>query len=305
MPAAARMGDPHTCPQATPGTPPVPHKGGPIFSPGCPTVLIAGRGAARVRDKAECHGPPDAICLGSPSVYIAGNMAARQGDLTEHGGSVTAGEPTVLIGGPTAQVQAGRDGRIKVNWGGLIVRGSPADVFAFLRMLAAEAARSRPLAGQLATYVRGDSGPIFCNVGRNQPSAIIDRWVNNDVDLDDLEAFRVDPTPGHPNEVTRGEWLSHFLAERDSDNRRSGVSEGRPAPTTPPTLARFNSAHADGVAAGNQVRAARGQSPALPPGAQLVTPAAGNPQAVVNFGDGTQERFGIGPGDAIAGITPP
>jgi len=30
MPPAARIGDMHTCPMVTPGTPPVPHVGGPL-----------------------------------------------------------------------------------------------------------------------------------------------------------------------------------------------------------------------------------------------------------------------------------
>jgi uncharacterized Zn-binding protein involved in type VI secretion len=43
----------------------VPHVGGPIISPGCPTVLIGGLFAARVTDLLTCVGPPDAIIKGS------------------------------------------------------------------------------------------------------------------------------------------------------------------------------------------------------------------------------------------------
>ena len=42
MPAAARIGDNHVCPMQTPGTPPIPHVGGPITGPGVPNVLIGG-----------------------------------------------------------------------------------------------------------------------------------------------------------------------------------------------------------------------------------------------------------------------
>jgi uncharacterized Zn-binding protein involved in type VI secretion len=98
MPPAARMGDMHTCPMVTPGTPPVPHVGGPILPPGCPTVLIGGQPAARVTDKCTCVGPPDAIAKGSPTVLIGNLMAARIGDQTLHGGVITVGLPTVLIG---------------------------------------------------------------------------------------------------------------------------------------------------------------------------------------------------------------
>nr|WP_169978647.1 PAAR domain-containing protein [Tautonia rosea] len=98
MPPAARVGDLHTCPMVTPGTPPVPHVGGPILPPGCPTVLIGGQPAARVGDMATCVGPPDAIAMGSPTVLIGNMMAARLGDSTVHGGIISVGMPTVLIG---------------------------------------------------------------------------------------------------------------------------------------------------------------------------------------------------------------
>lgn len=98
MPPAARVGDLHTCPMVTPGTPPVPHVGGPILPPGCPTVLIGGQPAARVGDMATCVGPPDSIAVGSPTVLIGNMMAARLGDSTLHGGIISVGMPTVLIG---------------------------------------------------------------------------------------------------------------------------------------------------------------------------------------------------------------
>ena len=99
MPLAARLNDMHTCPMQTPGTPPVPHVGGPIVGPGEPTVLIEGMPAARVGDNAVCVGPPDVIASGSTSVLIGGMPAARMGDSTAHGGSIAIGAPTVDIGG--------------------------------------------------------------------------------------------------------------------------------------------------------------------------------------------------------------
>ena len=98
MKPAARIGDFHACPMVTPGTPPIPHVGGPI-SIGCPTVLIGCMPAARVGDMAVCVGPPDAIALGSMNVLIGGMPAARMGDLTAHGGTIVVGFPQVLIGG--------------------------------------------------------------------------------------------------------------------------------------------------------------------------------------------------------------
>src|SRR3982750_3681931 len=88
----------HTCPMVTPGTPPIPHVGGPILPAGCPTVLVGSMPAARVSDMALCVGPPDAIVKGSLTVLIGGLPAARIGDQTAHGGVVVAGFPTVIIG---------------------------------------------------------------------------------------------------------------------------------------------------------------------------------------------------------------
>jgi uncharacterized Zn-binding protein involved in type VI secretion len=76
----------------------VPHVGGPILPPGCPTVLVGGVPAARVGDMCTCVGPPDVIAMGSVTVLIGGQPAARMGDLTAHGGSIVIGLPTVMIG---------------------------------------------------------------------------------------------------------------------------------------------------------------------------------------------------------------
>jgi len=95
-PPAARLTDMHVCPQVTVL---VPHVGGPIVAPGCPTVLIGGLPAARATDMAVCVGPPDAIAMGSMTVSIGGLPAARVGDPTVHGGVIVLGCFTVLIGG--------------------------------------------------------------------------------------------------------------------------------------------------------------------------------------------------------------
>ena len=95
---AARIGDMHVCPMVTPGVPPVPHVGGPIIGPGCPTVLIGGMPAAVMGDMAVCVGPPDSIILGSAGVMIGGKPAARMGDQCAHGGAIVVGFPMVLIG---------------------------------------------------------------------------------------------------------------------------------------------------------------------------------------------------------------
>lgn len=95
---AARLTDMHVCPMVTPGVPPIPHVGGPISGPCCPTVLIGSLPAARVSDMAVCVGPPDVIVMGSVTVLIGSLPAARMADQCAHGGMIVAGFPTVLIG---------------------------------------------------------------------------------------------------------------------------------------------------------------------------------------------------------------
>ena len=96
MPPAARVSDMHTCPMVT-GI--VPHVGGPVLPPCCPTVLIGFLPAARVGDMLTCVGPPDVIAKGSATVMIGNMPAARIGDMTAHGGVIVMGCPTVIIGG--------------------------------------------------------------------------------------------------------------------------------------------------------------------------------------------------------------
>ena len=98
MPPAARLSDMHTCPMQTPGTPPIPHVGGPILPPCSLNVIIGFLPAARVTDKALCVGPPDIIVKGSPTVMINNLMAARIGDQTAHGGVIVMGCMNVIIG---------------------------------------------------------------------------------------------------------------------------------------------------------------------------------------------------------------
>ncbi len=93
---ASRITDMHVCPKVTSK---VPHVGGPIVTPGGPTVLIGGMPSATVGSKCICIGPPDTVSSGSGTVLIQGKPAARLGDSTAHGGKIIVGCPTVLVGG--------------------------------------------------------------------------------------------------------------------------------------------------------------------------------------------------------------
>ncbi|MCQ2098958.1 MAG: PAAR domain-containing protein [Fibrobacter sp.] len=55
--------------------------------------------AAVMGDSCVCVGPPDTIIKGSATVMIGKKPAARMGDTTAHGGTISVGCPTVIIGG--------------------------------------------------------------------------------------------------------------------------------------------------------------------------------------------------------------
>lgn len=101
------MTDMTACPMATPGTPPVPHVGGPIIGPCSPNVITGGLPQAVVTDMAQCVGPPATIIKGSATVLVNGKPAARIGDMTNHGGNVISGLPTVLIGDASSGAAGG------------------------------------------------------------------------------------------------------------------------------------------------------------------------------------------------------
>jgi uncharacterized Zn-binding protein involved in type VI secretion len=92
---AARLTDLHVCALVT-GI--IPHVGGPVLGPGAPIVLIGGLPAARVGDMLTCVGPPDIIATGAFTVLIGGMPAAQMGSVTSHGGAITLGCFTVLVG---------------------------------------------------------------------------------------------------------------------------------------------------------------------------------------------------------------
>lgn len=93
----ATLGSMHMCPLCS-GT--VPHVGGPI-SQGEPNILINGKPAATMGSVCTCVGPPDMIAQGAPNVFFNGKPVACIGDLTAHGGTITTGEPNVIVSSAT------------------------------------------------------------------------------------------------------------------------------------------------------------------------------------------------------------
>ena len=89
----ATLGSMHVCPMVN-GT--VPHVGGPVTQ-GDPMVLINGKPAATIGSMCVCVGPPDVIAQGAPNVLVNGKPIATLGSMTAHGGTITVGDPTVLV----------------------------------------------------------------------------------------------------------------------------------------------------------------------------------------------------------------
>ena len=155
---AARITDMHTCPMTT-GT--VPHVGGPIVGPGCPTVLIGGLPAARVTDVVICAGPPDMIATGSHTVKIGGLFAARAEDTTVHEGVIISGFPTVLIGDKSPIGASGASEAPGIAGGSSAAAGgSPWDSMADL--LSSGAALTAPLTQARTLVLAARAGVPFC-----------------------------------------------------------------------------------------------------------------------------------------------
>ncbi|HLT36158.1 MAG TPA: PAAR domain-containing protein, partial [Enhygromyxa sp.] len=73
---------------------------GALQGPGVSTVLIGHLPAATQGTNCACAlGLPNAIVGGSTTVQVGSKAAARVGDPTAHGGRVSAGCSTVVIGG--------------------------------------------------------------------------------------------------------------------------------------------------------------------------------------------------------------
>jgi uncharacterized Zn-binding protein involved in type VI secretion len=77
----------------------VPHVGGVIMPPGAVTVIIGGQPAARMTDITMCAGPPGIVIKGSATVMTMNLPQARMLDPAAHGGMISMGCPTVLVGG--------------------------------------------------------------------------------------------------------------------------------------------------------------------------------------------------------------
>ncbi|WP_024870823.1 PAAR domain-containing protein [Tolumonas lignilytica] len=87
MPAIARVGDLHACPQRG-------HEVNAVVS-GSSDVIINGMPAATVGSSTGCGG---SIVTGSSTVTINGKPVAVLGSVTNHGGVIVSAASNVLIG---------------------------------------------------------------------------------------------------------------------------------------------------------------------------------------------------------------
>ena len=294
MPDAARLGDNHICPQTSPAA----HRGGRIEAPCADNVKVGGAKSARAQDKATCEGTSekDWVLLGAPAVYLGGGMAARVDDPTGHRGKVSAGFEKVKIGGPTAKITMLPDGQMEVAWGGIVIRGEPADVATFTKMLNEDLTVTHAGKRTLAKVVNDRSRPAFlCSVGRNQDKIYVD-GINAPlpVDLNDLEQLPRMPSTAHPNEITRGELIGHFLSERDEYARQGYTTF---------TRSDFDHVHAHGQIDQNHIRRELGQSPIREQ--TYIDRADGSTNTVFWYEDGTSTTIDIGANGVVTNMVKP
>lgn len=294
MPDAARLGDNHTCPQTSPAA----HRGGRIEAPCADNVKVGGEKSARAQDQAKCQSTSekDWVLLGAPAVYLGGGMAARVDDPTGHRGKVSEGCATVKIGGPTARVARYPNGDLQVIWGGLVIEGKPEDVATFTRMLNEDLTVTHAGKRTLAKVTTDTSRlPIKCTVGRGQDRIYVDGLVASyPVDLDDLEQLPRMPSTAHPNEITRGEFIGHFLSERDEYARQRYTTF---------TQDDFNHVHTHGTIEQNRIRMELGQSQVW---SQVPTKHAdGSVTTVYTYVDGTTTVIDIGANGVVTNMVKP
>jgi uncharacterized Zn-binding protein involved in type VI secretion len=264
MPPAARLSDFHTCPMATPGTPPVPHVGGPIMPPCYPQELIDDLPCARVGDQAVCVGPMDSIMLGSPTVYWGKKMAARMGDPTVHGGVITTGSPDYEIGGPVATVVM-KDGKMIVTWGSMTIKGSPEDVQHFCQILQDECSRSDAARNRVAKNTQS-SHKTSLTLVRDEPDIRVDSYqgdgeqtINMDYFPPTPGSFPGDPPPDAPYANTGGQNLVHALAEVEKGKEMADDYRAKHNGKDPPEGYGYDTSHKKGIQEENNYRKDRGQ----------------------------------------------
>lgn len=169
------------------------------------------------------------------------------------------------------------DGTVTATWGSMTIKGTRADVDAFINMCKTDMGATTAGRTQLQTVLNDTAHPTTYLVGRSQPNVVFDSFGSKQVDLDDLDTLPHAPPSGHPNASTRGEFLSHFINERHHNAVNGGT---------------FGPSHAHGITTQNAVRNELGQSPVVN---QVFagTDSSGNTMGRTNYADGTSQTVHI------------
>ena len=160
------------------------------------------------------------VLMGSPTVFINAQMACRQGDIVVEKPGLAMGpvDPilvgclTVSIGGPSAVVTT-IPGGVSVTMGGMTTNGSPDDVATFIGIISREMLNSQTFLRETLAIINDPAHPVTFNVGRDN-APWVDSFSNNNVDLNDVRWFEVNPHPNYPWVQTQGEIVLHFMVER-------------------------------------------------------------------------------------------
>ena len=76
---------------------PVPHVGGVILETEADNIILGILPAATITSMAMCIGPPATILEGSPAFIADVLPVATLTAMTDHGGCVLEGEPTIIV----------------------------------------------------------------------------------------------------------------------------------------------------------------------------------------------------------------
>jgi hypothetical protein len=151
----------------------------------------------------------------------------------------------------------------------------------FRQILAEEMPDSPYLRRLIIRITQDQDHPFAINVVRGRANVWVDSFSNRGVDLQDLEHFdRRNAPHRHPNEVSRGEILVHFLGERYHDLTH---------PLPPGDQYRFGPAHDQAIVEQNRYRAERGQVPVETSVLTRGAPGTGELTWRVRFRDGTTQ----------------
>ncbi len=204
MPPTARVGDKSVCPL---------HGAGIIQPPGALTVSANSMPTARVTDRLLCAGGiVDFIVTGSSGVEIAGLPAARVGDKTLHGGTITTGSGDVNAGGVTV--------------GGML--GFPA---AWRQTFDAEAtgrASGKPQQTYGNCAVESSRALVLANGGTVAEPAALDWAIANGLaDADANPSARGGTSPDGRQTILAHDGVASHQEDATSANLSQAVAEGR------------------------------------------------------------------------------